>query len=170
MLIDYQLLIDEAMLSVVKKILINTKDNGLLSNQCFYISFRTDRPDVILSKKVKLRYPKEITIVLEHQFHNLMLFENKFCVCISFGGITEKVEVPFSALTGFIDPLASFNLQFERYNKVEQLTPPKKQGQIKTINPSKKQETPGQPLVNNKKEGKIIAIDAFLKKNIPNDK
>lgn len=114
MLIDYQKLLDEAMIEIVKKILIQVQDNGLLDGQCFYISFRTDYPDVILSNHVKNRYPKEITIVLQYQFRDVKVIDDLFSVNLAFSGKNETIQVPFSALTGFVDPAAHFSLQFKK--------------------------------------------------------
>ena len=117
MAIDYQILIDEAMLDIVKKILTHAQDEGLKDEQCFYISFRTDYPEVILSKNIKARYPKEITIVLQYQYKNLRVLEDRFSVNIAFNGISETIEVPFSALTGFADPSVNFSLQFRQVSQ-----------------------------------------------------
>ena len=73
MSINYQDLIDKAMLEIVKKILQHTKVNGLKHDQCFYVSFKTDHQDLILSRSVKEKYPKEITIVLQHVFASIYI-------------------------------------------------------------------------------------------------
>ncbi len=112
MTLDYQSLIDEAMLSIVKKILKHAQSTGLGPEQSFYISFRTDDENVMLSNSLKQRYPEEITIVLQHQFSDLIVMDNKFSVRLSFGGVPETIEVPFTAFTGFMDPSVNFSLQF----------------------------------------------------------
>ncbi len=113
MSIDYQKLIDEAMLSIVKKILQHTKKNGITQEQSFYISFQTDYPGVMLSSHVKEKYPAEITIVLQHQFKDLNIHSDSFSVNLSFGGIPETIMVPFASLTNFVDPTSNFSLQFK---------------------------------------------------------
>lgn len=110
----YQNLLDEAMLGIVKKVLSRVQFEGLEKDQSFYISFNTDHPDVILSKNVKNQYPKEITIVLQYQYRDLQVFDDKFKVSIAFGGISEMIHVPFDAIIGFVDPGANFSLQFKR--------------------------------------------------------
>jgi hypothetical protein len=61
---------------------------------------------------MKQKYPKEITIVLQHQFKKLNIYDEKFTVNISFGGIAENIEIPFAAITSFLDPVANFGFQF----------------------------------------------------------
>ncbi len=92
--LDYQLLIEKAMLSMVRKILINTQNKGLVEGQCLYVSFRTDHPKVILSNYIRSRYPKEITIVLQYQYKNLKVLKDRFFVNITFSGVPETIKIP----------------------------------------------------------------------------
>jgi hypothetical protein len=163
MVTDYQPLIDEAMLSIVRKILLDTQDNGLEADRCFYISFRTDYPEVILSNHVRRLYPKEITIILQYQYKNLQVLKDRFSVNIAFNSIPETIEIPFSTLTGFVDPSVNFSLQFKQGNEYEDLINlniEKKDNnsikmQPKTINTTKNIT---------KKAGEVIEIDKFRKK------
>ena len=59
------------------------------------------------------QYPEEMTIVLQHQFWDLKVTENGFEVGLSFGGVPEKLLVPFAAIKSFFDPSVQFGLQFE---------------------------------------------------------
>jgi len=154
MTIDYQLLIDEAMLGIVRKILINTQNNGLDADQCFYISFRTDYPEVVLSKHVKNRYPKEITIILQYQYRDLQVFEDRFSVNIAFSGIPETIQVPFAALTGFVDPSVNFSLQFK--HPLENNKP--------LINDDKDKPKTTKQKSQKDTGGVVIALDQFRKK------
>lgn len=121
MFIDYQSLIDEAMLGIVKKVLKNTCDKEKNTDQSYYVSFRTDDPSVVLSKRIKQKYPREITIVLQYQFRDLFVYDDHFSVNISFGGVPETVIVPFNTLTSFIDPEANFSLQFRRNDNLDEI-------------------------------------------------
>lgn len=170
MSIDYQLLIDEAMLSIVRKVLINTCEKGLSGEQSFYISFKTDDPYVVLSRNMRQRYPKEITIVLQYQYKDLVVLEDKFSVNIAFGGIPETVVIPFSSLTSFIDPIANFSLQFSRNKEdvdieVEAFDANSDNEieikQIKPKLPAKEKNFSKTPV---QKAGEVIAIDKFRKK------
>ena len=59
------------------------------------------------------QYPKEMTIVLQHQFWDLVVTDDGFEVGLSFGGIPERLAVPIAAIKGFFDPSVQFGLQFE---------------------------------------------------------
>ncbi len=111
MTVDYRYLIDKSVLDVLKQIL-NDVGNNLYGERSFYISFRSSYQGVVLSEFIRQKYPNEITIVLQHQFKNLKVFEEKFVVNINFSGIAEDIEVPFAAITNFLDPLADFGFQF----------------------------------------------------------
>lgn len=161
MAIDYQVLIDEAMLEIVRKILINTQSEGLVDDQCFYISFRTDYPEVILSNHVKSRYPKEITIVLQYQYKNLRVLKDRFSVNIAFSGIPETIEIPFAALTGFVDPSVDFSLQFK---KNRDFAREEVEHEIESTDFTKFKKSATEKS-SDKKAGEVIAIDKFRKKH-----
>jgi len=111
--IRYDLLAQEALRSVVRRVLSDVARTGLPGDHHFYISFDTRAPGVRLSQRMREKYPEEMTIVLQHQFWDLIVTETSFEVGLSFGGIPERLLVPFSALKGFFDPSVKFGLQFE---------------------------------------------------------
>jgi hypothetical protein len=112
-LIRYDLLVQEALKGVVRKVLIDAGKEGLSGEHHFYISFRTDYPGVRLSNRLREKYPQEMTIVLQHQFWDLGVTEHTFEVGLSFSGVPERLLIPFDALTGFFDPSVQFGLKFE---------------------------------------------------------
>lgn len=116
--IDYTALIDEAMHIIVKKSLQIALKGKLPGEHHFFISFITTYPGVILSNKLKHKYPKEMTIVLQHQFEELEVDNLKFSVVLSFDNIREKIVIPFVALTAFADPSVKFGLQFKHIEEV----------------------------------------------------
>jgi hypothetical protein len=59
------------------------------------------------------QYPEEMTVILQHQFWDLTVSEDRFEVGLSFGGIPERLVVPFNSIKSFFDPSAQFGLQFE---------------------------------------------------------
>jgi uncharacterized protein len=111
--IHYPSLIDQSMRGVVRDVLKRVNLTGLPGGHHFYISFSTTHPGVKISDALKTKYPKEITIVLQHQFWDFKVDENQFSVTLSFGGVPEKLTVPFAALTAFADPSVKFGLQFQ---------------------------------------------------------
>lgn len=112
-LIRYDVLVQEALRGVVRKVIGEVTRTGLPGEHHFFISFDTQHPGVRLSARMRQRYPEEMTIVLQHQFWDLAVSEQALEVGLSFNGIPEKLLVPFSAVKGFFDPSVQFGLQFE---------------------------------------------------------
>lgn len=119
-LIRYDLLVQEALKGVVRRVLIDAGKDGLPGEHHFYISFRTDSPGVRLSNRLREKYPQEMTIVLQHQFWDLTITEHTFEVGLSFSGVPEKLLIPFDALTGFFDPSVQFGLKFDGEEEEEE--------------------------------------------------
>jgi len=111
--IDYDVLQSDAMRGVVRAVLTRTAKSGLPGDHHFYISFDTNIPGVSLSKRLKEKYPNEMTIVLQHRFWDLIVSEERFEVKLTFDGIPERLVVPFAALKVFFDPSVRYGLQFE---------------------------------------------------------
>jgi hypothetical protein len=111
--IRYDLLVQDALKGVVRKVLSDAGRDGLAGDHHFYVSFRTDFPGVRLSNRLREKYPQEMTIVLQHQFWDLGVTEHTFEVGLSFSGVPERLLIPFDALTGFFDPSVEFGLKFE---------------------------------------------------------
>ncbi len=109
----YDLLVQDALRSMVRKVLEEAAQEGLPGDHHFLITFRTEAPGVRLSKRMRDRYPEEMTIVLQHQFWDLAVTEHTFEVGLSFGNVPERLLVPFEALTSFVDPSVQFGLKFE---------------------------------------------------------
>lgn len=112
-LIRYDLLVQNALKGVVRKVLSDAAKDGLGGDHHFYVSFRTDFPGVRVSNRLREKYPQDMTIVLQHQFWDLGISEHTFEVGLSFSGVPERLLVPFDALTGFFDPSVQFGLKFE---------------------------------------------------------
>jgi hypothetical protein len=120
-LLRYDILIQDALRGAVKKILAEVGRTGLPGDHHFYIAFDTNAPGVRISQRLKERYPQEMTIVLQHQFWDLAIGEHAFEVGLSFGGVPEKLLVPFSAIKGFFDPSVQFALEFDPGKTAEEL-------------------------------------------------
>src|SRR3974377_2022606 len=111
--IRYDLLTQQALRGVLRQVLIDTAKKGLVGEHHFYISFDTRADGVRLSERLKQQYPEQMTIILQHQFWDLSVSDTGFEVGLSFGGIPEKLGIPFDAVKGFFDPSVQFGLQFE---------------------------------------------------------
>jgi uncharacterized protein len=109
----YDLLAQQALRGVVQRVLSDAAKNGLPGDHHFYISFDTRMPGVRISPRLREKYPEEMTIVLQHQFWDLIVAEHGFEVGLSFNGVPERLVVPYEAIKGFFDPSVQFALQFE---------------------------------------------------------
>lgn len=114
--IDYEALAQDAMRGVVRTVLTQAAKSGLPGDHHFYISFDTAASGVVLSKRLKDKYPSEMTIVLQHRFWDLSVSEAGFEVKLTFDGIPERLVVPFAAIRVFFDPSVRYGLQFEDPN------------------------------------------------------
>lgn len=110
--IEYENLVQNALLNVIRDILANVAANGLPGEHHFYITFSTQKAGVQISERLKERFPETMTIVLQHRFWDMQLFADSFTVTLSFGGIAEKLLIPFSAMQVFYDPAAAFEVAF----------------------------------------------------------
>ncbi len=110
--INYDKLMERALKHVVIEALRIAADEGLPGESHFYISFKTNHPDVRMSSDLLNRYPEDMTIVLQHQFANLMLSDNYFEVDLSFNGVPHTLRIPYESITYFADPHARFALSF----------------------------------------------------------
>jgi uncharacterized protein len=111
--IRYDILAQAALRGVVRTVLADAAKKGLPGEHHFKITFNTTAPGVKLSERMRSRYSQEMTIVLQHQFWDLIVTEPAFEVGLSFGGIPERIGVPFDAITAFFDPAVQFGFQFE---------------------------------------------------------
>ena len=112
--IDYEALAQDAMRDIVRTALRQVAALGYLPGEHhFYIAFDTRAPGVVLSKRLKERYPEEMTIVLQHQFRDLSVDDHRFEVTLSFDSKLERLGVPLRALRVFFDPSVPYGLQFE---------------------------------------------------------
>jgi len=112
-LIRYDILAQEAMRGVVRKVLTEVAQTGLPGEHHFFITFNTRYPGVRVSSRIREQYPEEMTIVLQHQFWDLSVTETTFEVGLSFNSVPERLLIPFEAITAFVDPHASFGLKLE---------------------------------------------------------
>jgi uncharacterized protein len=111
--IRYDILAQEALRSVVRTVLADVARKGLPGEHHFKITFATTAPGVRLSERMRKQYPEAMTIVLQHQFWDLAVGDDAFEVGLSFGGVPERLAVPFAAITAFYDPAVQFGFQFE---------------------------------------------------------
>jgi uncharacterized protein len=190
--IDYEALAQVAMRSMVRMILARVAKTGLPGEHHFYIAFDTQAPGVSLSKRLREKYPKEMTVVLQHRFWDLGVSDDRFEVKLKFDGIPERLSVPFAAIKVFFDPSVPYGLQFEdsdlagealgsaeaavvegQPGKLEKKPrSPRKPRSEKAAEPPRSERPVGRPQIVASKpesgdasnENKVVSIDAFRKK------
>ena len=112
-MIRYDILAQEALRGVIRKVLGEVAKAGLPGNHHFFVTFLTGAPGVRISTRLHEKYPEQMTIVLQHQFWDLQVTDVLFEVGLSFGDVPERLVVPFSAIRGFYDPSVNFELEFD---------------------------------------------------------
>ncbi|TFF22968.1 hypothetical protein E3C22_10985 [Jiella endophytica] len=112
-LIRYDVLAQEALRGVIRKVLSEVAKTGLPGEHHFFITFLTSAPGVRISSRLREKYPELMTIVIQHQFWDLQVTEANFEVGLSFSDIPERLLVPFAAIRGFYDPAVNFELEFD---------------------------------------------------------
>src|SRR5258708_8924516 len=111
--IRYDVLTRDALRGVLRRVLTDAAEHGLPGAHHFFITFISTAEGVKLSPRLLAQYPQEMTVILQHQFWDLVVTDDRFEVGLSWGGIPERVVVPFNAIRGFFDPSVQFGLQFE---------------------------------------------------------
>jgi hypothetical protein len=165
-LIRYDILAQDALRGVVRKVLSEVSRTGLPGEHHFYISFLTRAPGVRISTRLLSQYPEEMTIVLQHQYWDLTVTEHAFEVGLSFNGVPERLLVPFSALKGFLDPSVQFGLQFETVARPESM-PAEPVAEAPAPVPEPTVAPPLPPEAEEAREAakaQVVSLDAFRKK------
>lgn len=110
--LSYERMVEDALRGVLRQALKITEAQGLPGPHHFYITFDTTHPGLKIAPSLKALHPNEMTIVLQHQFWDLVVGDERFEITLSFSGVSQRLSVPFSAVTAFADPHAKFGLQF----------------------------------------------------------
>ena len=111
--IRYDVLARDALRGVLRQVLTDAAAHGLPGEHHFFITFLSTAEGVKLSPRLLAQYPEEMTIILQHQFWDLVVTEDRFEVGLSFAGVPERLVVPFTSIKSFFDPSVQFGLQFE---------------------------------------------------------
>ncbi|WP_455476673.1 SspB family protein [Bartonella sp. B41] len=172
--IRYDILVQDALRGVIRKVLLEVAKAGLPGNHHFFITFSTNAPGIKISPRLKSRYPEQMTIVLQHQFRDLSVSETAFKVTLSFKEITEKLVIPFTSIQVFYDPVAAFEAAFdlpsntlseESENLKNTSTPVILSDKENMFTREQDSETNKEPLKNNVKQGAdVVSLDSFRKK------
>jgi hypothetical protein len=169
-LIRYDVLTRDALRGVLRRVLTDAAEHGLPGEHHFYITFLSTAEGVKLSPRLLSQYPQEMTVILQHQFWDLVVTEDHFEVGLSFGGIPERLVVPFSAITRFFDPSVQFGLQFETAETAAgEAEPVTAETEAEKVAPAAAPESPDNPDDDggddHPREGaQVVRLDRFRKK------
>lgn len=158
--INYDLLVENALRSVVKSTLDIVQTSGLIGESHFFITFATTHPDVKIPAELLEKHPEKMTIILQHQFWDLTVGAKAFSITLSFSGKHHSLKIPYIAILEFSDPAVGFGLQFsppeanENINMGEQL--PDSGVSSKATDETTEKEEQG--------SADVVMLDAFRKK------
>ena len=154
--IDYKVLIENAMLDMVRDILKNISQNGLPENHHFLITFFSKSKGVIIPNWMKEKYPDKMTIIIRNWFENLNVTEKKFDISLNFNNTVERLTIPFSSLELFADPSVDFAISFNQTNDLSNSSTEMKAEKSEENTQKKKDKL-------NIKNGNVINLKNFKK-------
>ncbi len=149
-LMNYPALAQAALRGVIRQALERVVDEGLPGEHHFYITFKTRAPGVSIHADLLTKYPDEITVVIQHQYEDLLVSDDQFSVKLRFGGVPRPLVVPYAAITRFYDPSVQFILQFDEPDIPEPEDEP--------------EPTAEAPPVGDDDGPKVVSLDQFRKK------
>jgi len=155
-IIQYDNMVQLALLSVVRDVLKSAAEVGLPGNHHFYLTFNTSYPNVIIPDYLRKRYPDEMTIVVQNQFSDLMADDSHFEVSLSFNSKLEHLQIPFLALEGFFDPSVDFGLHFHA-TEVNNDNSEELPSIVEDVDVPFESKSAGDP-------GNVVTLDTFRKK------
>jgi len=162
-LLPYDDWTETALRQVVVRALAHASQSGLPGEHHFYITFRTDHPQTGIPARLRAQYPREMTIVLQHQFSDLKVDEatGAFSVRLSFGGVPSTLQVPLGAVTAFADPYVQFGLRFKPVLPAEEPAPASLPA---LAGPPAAAEAEAE-----KPEPQVVSLDAFRRRPTPKE-
>jgi hypothetical protein len=154
-LIPYDEIVQEALRAVVGRVLGQVESSGgvLPGSHHFYITFKTGAPGVNIPNRLKERFPDEMTIVLQNKFWDLKVTETGFTVGLSFSQVPATLNIPFSAITAFVDPAVDFGLQFQAAGDLDE-----------DLHDTAENDTPDTPTTSADDGSNVVTIDFGRKK------
>lgn len=154
--LDYEAMTQAALRGVMRESLRRVAENGVMpGDHHFYITFRTRAPGVKIADYLSNRFPEEMTIVVQHQFWDLEAHDGHFEIILKFSGVPQHLEIPYAAVTAFMDPSAKFGLTFQKNHALSGVIEPELAGDGDAPRPAGGGE--GQ-------EGTVVNLDAFRKR------
>ena len=165
--LDYQTMTHNAMMSIVRDALESVAQDGLPGEHHFYITFAPQHPSVGMPDDLRARQGDEMTIVLQHQFENLIISDLGFQVNLAFDGIEQTLRIPFATVLAFFDPSVEFGLRFPA-NQEQMLdeapSAPSASAGSSAEESASEDEAPDTPEAETPKTGEVVNLDTFRDK------
>lgn len=162
-ILRYDRMVESALRGVVRQAIEEVIEHGLSGDHHFYLTFLTDYPGVKIPEYLRDRYPGEMTIVLQYQFSDLGVDDEKLTVTLSFNNVPERLVIPLAAISIFADPSVNFALQFQPLGEefdeadLELEEEPEDDGPAGGGKKKKKKKS-------DEKTGEVVSLDQFRKK------
>ncbi len=155
-LLPYDAWMEAALRQVMVRALQHVAVHGLPGGHHFYITFNTNHPGVSIPARLKAQYPEEMTIVVQHQFWDLMVDEAAALMSIglSFGGVPATLRIPLSAISAFADPYVRHGMRFTTPATAEEAPPP----------PPAPAPEPEAPAEQPNDQPQVVSLDAFRRR------
>ncbi|MCC7380580.1 MAG: stringent starvation protein B [Deltaproteobacteria bacterium] len=148
--IDYAQLLQAALRTLVRSALaLAARPEGLPGEHHFFVTYKTQAPGVEIPAHLRAEHPEEMTIVIRSHYWDLAPTETGFSVELLFHDRRERLTIPYAAVSRFVDPSASFALQFE-------VEIPAAPGAVD--DPSAEDEA------SSEEGARVVSLDAFRKK------
>lgn len=161
-ILRYDRMVEQALRGVVREAVEEVIETGLPGDHHFYITFMTDFPGVSIPSYLRDRYPGEMTIVLQYQFYDLEVDDEKLGVTLSFNNVPERLVIPLGAITIFADPSVNFALQFQPLG--EELDVSDFEDDDDDDDPTSGGDGDKKPKKKGGKTGEVVSLDQFRKK------
>jgi hypothetical protein len=158
-LLPYERWIEQALREVVALAVEHAATEGLPGGHHFYITFRTDAPGVIIPPRVRAQYPREMTIVLQHQFWDLRYDREARAISVglSFGGVPCTLTIPLDAVVEFADPHIRYGLRFQPLTEAETDAPEPDAEPDASGSDAAESAAPAEP-------GQVVSLDSFRRR------
>ena len=163
-LIRYDVLARDALRGVLRQVLKDAAAQGLPGEHHFYITFLSTAEGVKISPRLLSQYPTEMTVILQHQFWDLIVTDDRFEVGLSFNGIPERLVIPFSSIKSFFDPSVQFGLQFETSEGAVEAATPSAEPLANTGTELPKGDATSDQAAQLNEGAEVVRLDRFRKK------
>ena len=133
-MIDYQKILNQNLLNVFIDILKNIEKNGLNGSNHLYITFKANNSNCIVPDWLLMKYPNEMTIVIQHEYYHLSVHKSFFNIGLSFNNKKANLKIAFNSIISFADPSSNFGLKYQLNDSIKKIKKKKKTVAKKNIN------------------------------------